>query len=1042
MHYLLSANRRNKQQFWAISICLGFLIILSSATNLFAFVQLTVTDSTGRKRIKETVTSGIPLPEELQIHSAEELVLTDASGKIVKAQFKTLSRWYGTIEETNKAIKWVLIDFQTDVSPNQTKTFYLRRRNQGESVLPSENILIEETAENILVNTGAARYSISKDRFNIFDHVWIDDDGDGQLDDTVLYQQGQGGIVLKDRNGKEFRAIFEKPEEIFIEEKGPLKATVRIRGVLKSADGHYFAPAVHHSGVYPDFDQPYTHSFVYYDCRLQFFINRDYVKVLFTLENNGANGRTHPEQYFAPIQATYFDSLYIVLKPDNDSTVNIKSDEAVDVSLSSSDTFILYQDWRENLSDDIKDTLEPNFHNGIFYTTLKNDEIISNGKTNPGWLDVNDGAKGIGLAVRNFWQNFPKKEVVTQDEIRIGLWPEEGYYPYCLSEDFPDEKFDKYCRQGGKNGAVYLFDAGRHKTYEIAMRFYSGNPDGGTERIANSVEHPLMAIAPAEWYAASGALGMIAPAGLTSPDTEINEAMARYDQLQAATVDPDSSENGLTAINLKKLDPPHNEFSRQNRYFGWMNFGDLAWSNQQPSALHYDWPYSMLLHYIRTGNRKFFDAGAVMAKHRYDIDQYHGDRTDDHGNHKYKNHMAFYESSGHSDPSLNHYSPSKVSLNSHTWNGGLVLYYLLTGDKKSLDAAIENGQAALNYFGQGGLVDASEQAPASHETRQETWPVLNLIHLYRATGKIEYLNVAKKILKNRLIVREQMAGGNGYFGAGENGDITDERQSSVMLAYAIEPVTRLYHETKDSEIGYLIVRMADFAKDSFLFGGNQNNEGKYMPLQGNYIWYKDDPDGTIRGDAGEPIKTVFFADLFASAYQITGQDVYMVWARKCFRDSTFYYSSNGSRFLDPKYRSIISYLDSMFISSRTKSRGWIGRTNQIYLYTEWQNQKNDSANRVLLPLIFPNSGNYVTPVTVAIDCFTPDVVIRYTLDGTAPVNTSPIYSTPLEITETTTIRAKSFTPSGETSAVSAVEFVIGETQAPSKPANFRIDDVE
>jgi hypothetical protein len=71
-----------------------------------------------------------------------------------------------------------------------------------------------------------------------------------------------------------------------------------------------------------------------------------------------------------------------------------------------------------------------------------------------------------------------------------------------------------------------------------------------------------------------------------------------------------------------------------------------------PLALHYDWSYSLLLHFLRTGHRSLFDTAAAMAKHRYDIDQYHGDRTDTKGNHKYINNEAFYESSGHADPTL------------------------------------------------------------------------------------------------------------------------------------------------------------------------------------------------------------------------------------------------------------------------------------------------------------------------------------------------------------------------------------------------------
>ncbi len=925
------------------------LLLLFAAADSYGLTSLTISEPAGTDRISEPVTSGIPLPESANIQSIENLYLTDDRGNIIPAQYTVLSRWGGTPDDGTKAIKWVLLDFQVDMDADTTKTCYLKQGAGGSA--SGSNLHIQDSSDKIIVETGKARFQISKDYFNLFDYVWFDADNDGQAESAVISQMNEGGVVLTDKSGKQFSALLEKPGEIVIEEKGPMRSVIKIRGVLKSRDGSYFAPSVHSTA----FDQPYQHSFVYYNCRLHFYNDQDYVKVFFTLENNGANGRTNPEQYFAPIQAVYFDSVNLSLRTAADAAVELHS-ENTSAQLNSDDVFTLYQDWHENLTDSKKDTLEPGFADGIFYISQKNTAEISRGQTHPGWIDVkNSQGENIAIAIRHFWQNFPKKITVKPGEIAIGLWPSEGYYPYCTSADYPDSRYDMYCREAGKDGGVYLFDAGRHKTYEMAFRFYHGSDNNASARLSAFLEAPLMAVAPPEWYVKTRALGMIGPGDTASPDPEINEAMQRFEQHQRAMVYEKDSENGKTILNLKTANPPYWEYSMQNRFFNWMNFGDLTWSGQAPAALHYDWPYSMLLHFIRTGGRNFFKAGTEMTKHRYDTDQYHGSRSG--GNDKAISHMAFYESSGHGDPTLHSVHPSKVSFHSHTWNGGLLLYYLLTGDKKAWEAAEENGQAAISHYGTGGLFDADIQRPARHETRMETWAMLNLIHLYRVSGNSEYIRIAKNIAKNRMLVREQAAGGKGYFGDGDDDDIDDSRQYAVMFKYAIEAMVSVSYETRDPELRELLIRMADFIKDMFLFGGNFNGEGQYMPLQGTWVWHKNDPDGSAglasldpeepafynlkRDYSAEPVVTFFWADLFAYAYQLTGDTEYLDWARRCFRDSIFYYDKEGKGYnsdgyIDPLSRARLSYIDAKFPDSRTKIHGWVGRSNQIYLYTEWQ----------------------------------------------------------------------------------------------------------
>jgi hypothetical protein len=75
------------------------------------------------------------------------------------------------------------------------------------------------------------------------------------------------------------------------------------------------------------------------------------------------------------------------------------------------------------------------------------------------------------------------------------------------------------------------------------------------------------------------------------------------------------------------------------------------------------------------------------------------------------------------------------------------------------------------------------------------------------------------------------------------------------------------------------------------------------------------------------------------------------------------------------------------------------------------------AQAIVAPAITPPTGSYLTPV--AVELHAPSGTIRYTVDGTRPDSSSPIYSTPLTVSAPTQINAiayQSGTASGVTTA--------------------------
>lgn len=67
-----------------------------------------------------------------------------------------------------------------------------------------------------------------------------------------------------------------------------------------------------------------------------------------------------------------------------------------------------------------------------------------------------------------------------------------------------------------------------------------------------------------------------------------------------------------------------------------------------------------------------------------------------------------------------------------------------------------------------------------------------------------------------------------------------------------------------------------------------------------------------------------------------------------------------------------------------------------------------TAPTVETPIFTPGTGTYADSVTFTLACATDNSEIRYTMDGTEPTETSTLYTAPVTLTATTTVKAKAF----------------------------------
>ena len=82
---------------------------------------------------------------------------------------------------------------------------------------------------------------------------------------------------------------------------------------------------------------------------------------------------------------------------------------------------------------------------------------------------------------------------------------------------------------------------------------------------------------------------------------------------------------------------------------------------------------------------------------------------------------------------------------------------------------------------------------------------------------------------------------------------------------------------------------------------------------------------------------------------------------------------------------------------------------------------------VAIPSFDPVGGSYSSAQIVTISCATSGATIRYTTNGTEPNSNSPTYSSPINVSSTTTIKAKGFksgwTPSSTASATYTINVI-------------------
>ena len=410
------------------------------------------------------------------------------------------------------------------------------------------------------------------------------------------------------------------------------------------------------------------------------------------------------------------------------------------------------------------------------------------GRRAAGWAALDQGVGGFAIGVRDFWENWPKS--LTLDEsgatprLTVGILPAfpDGLYD---TDDLKQEcKLYYYLRKG-----VYTFKVGVARTHTLWATFFDGELERSKlDRFFSALDQPLLAQRSPADLSATRVLGQTPPADPT-----------RYAGF-------DTWMQGFFQLHLDDVE--------EVREFGLLNYGDWfnvdwdSWGN-----LEYDTAHCFFTHYLRTGDRRFFERAAAGARHLVDVDIAHAVNDDVRGfggslnflpgsiwchtvGHTGGYYATYDGEKYHNEAPLIMKGPYQVGMSDtgHVWIEGAFDHYHLTGNRRSLEIAIRASD----------LLASRMPTRYTDHLRGIGWPLNMMVAAFEATGEQKYLDAATR---NWEVLRKELDPKQGWvvllaYGHCNEASVAKRcrGQNTYMLALTLSALARYHQVTRDPEV--------------------------------------------------------------------------------------------------------------------------------------------------------------------------------------------------------------------------------------------------
>ncbi len=609
-------------------------------------IPLAVQESADQGRTAWPLRSGVPLPQGL-LPDPSTVRLRDAAGDEVAVQTQALAWW-----PDGGSVQWLLLDFFADTTAGETSRYTLEV-NVPSAVPATSGIRIEaatsaqagpvaprgRVAAPVTVDTGPLTLRLGSGGFDPFADVTVAG--------RKMPREG-GGFQLTDGDGNTYSSTNEPPEEILIEQQGPLRATLAIRGRLVDGRGN---------------------AYMRYLCRLHFHAGRPSVRAVFTLENDVLR----PDM-------NHLSRLWVTVPADLSEAAVTVGGDGQPLELEPGGYLLQDEDFR-------------------FVGSVE-------GRHADGWLLARSSAQSLGVAVRDFWQLYPKAFRRKPQGVSLELLPELPPDQYADVDDAARTQW-YFWNDGGR----YRLRTGVRLTTEFAVDWQPELcPETPAEyRAGRWWSQPLFAACTPDWYCGTGVLDTLVPrrAGhFDRYEQQLDTAFARFRQRQ-----------------------------EREREYGFMNYGD--WFGERTwnwGNIEYDTPWALAANFLRTGNLEMLQHAAAAAAHAADIDTIHHHADPNRVGFVYTHctgHTAGYFPREWKD--MGGFNVHGGNRGGHIWSQGKYALWALTGEERLRETADKITHMLAHY-----TTDFRIGAE-----RSVGWPMIATMAGYESTGNPFYRNAAQ-----------------------------------------------------------------------------------------------------------------------------------------------------------------------------------------------------------------------------------------------------------------------------------------------------------
>ena len=760
---------------------------------------------------------GIPFPKD-KLKSSDQVRVLNSFGQEIPSQITIVNTW----EPVSESVKWIWVFFFSDNQSNYTLEFgadVVRKEFTGDRVIVENN---QRPYGRVRVNTGPLQFTINRLGGGFLDKVELDLDRNGFDEKDLIAESSKtrGSFLnILDKSGIDTSKV-KITHSVQEKGSGPLHAIIRIEGDYiyskKDNNSSPFVMRIHayagksyikvlHSIVYTG--EPDMHKKVDGEYASIATQNKNIVDEValkndpgWTIPNDQISAAGFQIKYFLngdkQFNTGHFDGNWA--NPGTEKLTTLSKINKENISLLQTGPNVTRMLPLQNAT--------PTEQIKGFESTLKVNqlEVIKKDRV-PGWVTLTDNKWGIGVGIRNFFEEYPKEIAIQGDSNFL--------YSYIWSPNVTPMSF---ARANGLPDSEMLgnFAQGLAKTTEIIYQFYDAktNQNDLVDNFKYFLDPPVSHANP-EWYAKTNVYG-------------------------------DFSVRSEKNISLERGLDYKFEWMRFNQkwepWYGMLDYGDFqtyyiknkwnTWTNNEPANDFMWW-----LEFMRTGNRDYYITAQANSAHAMDVDNIHwpapkrylGDTNNsiDFFDNKEKGSIGASPYVGMGRRHANQQYTSLLSA--HVWVQGWLASYLLTGNHRGLDVAEQTGDLYLRRIW------------GDHDLRGRRLylSVWSLSELFDVNKKEKYFNELNDRLKIMLDLQKS---------SDQGGSLVLDRYGYSQI-YVSHGLYKYYQMTGDEKVKKALITHAKWQRDNPSI--NHQMESLLASLHGLSVGYEFTKDPTFLKEA-------------------------------------------------------------------------------------------------------------------------------------------------------------------------------------------------